>query len=74
MPRISPPPQPKAREAITEDAISAFLADIERYIASKVDELAAQTPGVPRQVVENLVSVRSNGCACKVALQLMEQV
>jgi len=61
-------PQP---ELPLEDRIAAFHAELERYIEGKVEEMKRESPGVPVQVLRNLVSHRAPGCPCRQAEELL---
>jgi hypothetical protein len=53
-----------------DEKIEAFRAELEQYIDSKIAEMKAECPGVPEQVLRNLVSHRAPGCPCLQALEL----
>jgi hypothetical protein len=55
-----------------EDRIEAFRAELDRWIDEKIEVLGKDCPGVPRQVLKNLVENRAPGCRCLQALQLLE--
>jgi hypothetical protein len=66
--KLRPPTQPEP----LEDRIERFRDELERWIDEKVQEMGLSCPGVPRQVLKNLVENRAPGCRCLQALQLLE--
>jgi hypothetical protein len=53
-----------------EDRIKQVRADIEQVIAAQVEAVAADSPGVPRGVIRNLLTARAPGCPCGQYLEL----
>jgi hypothetical protein len=51
-----------------DDRIRAVQAECDKYIDSKAEELKQQAPEVPFLVLRNVLTARSNGCACAAAL------
>jgi len=53
-----------------EERIKDIRDEIDAIIASRVEVIARQSPGVPAGVVRNLLTARSPGCACAQYLEL----
>jgi hypothetical protein len=53
-----------------EDRIKEIRDEIDVIIASRVDTIAKQSPGVPAGVIRNLVIARAPGCSCAQYLEL----
>jgi hypothetical protein len=55
-----------------EDEILACKARCESYIERRIDEIAAESPNVPRDVIRNIVW-RRGGCHCSCALRVLAE-
>jgi hypothetical protein len=53
--------------------IGAIRAEADAFIDAKAEELKAQTPGVPLQILRNIITNRSFGCQCQAILNLEKQ-
>jgi len=53
-----------------EDRIKDIRDEIDAIIASRVEAIAKQSPGVPTGVIRNLVIARAPGCSCAQYLEL----
>jgi hypothetical protein len=53
-----------------EDRIKDIRDEIDAIVASRVEEIAKQSPGVPSEVIRNLVIARAPGCSCAQYLEL----
>ena len=53
-----------------EDRIKDIRDEIDAIVASRVEEIAKQSPGVPAGVIRNLVIARAPGCSCAQYLEL----
>ncbi|KRR27954.1 hypothetical protein CQ14_09010 [Bradyrhizobium lablabi] len=53
-----------------EDRIKQVRADIEAIIASRVEAVAKESPGVPPGVIRNLLTARAPACPCAQYLEL----
>lgn len=58
------------RTPTLEDRIKDIRDEIDAIIASRVDAIAKQSPGVPAGVIRNLVIARAPGCSCAQYLEL----
>ena len=58
------------RTPTLEDRIKDIREEIDAIIASRVDAIAKQSPGVPAGVIRNLVIARAPGCSCAQYLEL----
>ena len=56
-----------------EARIKALQAEVDDYIDKLAAKEAETAPGVPLQVVRNLLTARSNGCQCRAYLQAIER-
>jgi hypothetical protein len=45
----------------------------EAFLDKKAEEIRAESPEVPVQVIRNLLTNRTFGCPCQAALNLMEE-
>jgi len=52
------------------ERIERIRAEAEAFIESKIREMKTDCPGVPEQVLRNLVENRAKGCPCQQALEL----
>jgi hypothetical protein len=59
-------------ELALEDEILACKARCAAYIERRIDELAAESPNVPRDVIRNIVWRRSGRCHCRCVLVSLE--
>jgi hypothetical protein len=55
-----------------DERIEAFRAELERFIDGKIEEMRKECPGVPAQVLRNLVSNRAPGCPCLQVKELLQ--
>jgi hypothetical protein len=53
--------------------IAAIRAEADAFLDAKAEELKSQTPGVPLQVLRNIITNRSFGCQCQAILNLEKQ-
>jgi hypothetical protein len=61
--------KPKDQPALSlEDKIRATQDACDKYIDGKAEELKQQAPEVPFLVLRNVLTARSNNCACAAAL------
>jgi hypothetical protein len=58
------------RTQTLEDRIKDIRQEIDAIVASRVEEIANQSPGVPAGVIRNLLTARAPGCACTQYLEL----
>ena len=58
------------RTPTLEDRIKDIRGEIDAIIASRVEAIAKQSPGVPAGVIRNLVIARAPGCSCAQYLEL----
>jgi hypothetical protein len=56
---------------ISEERIERFRAELNDYIDQRIEEMGKDCPGVPRQVLRNLVENRAIGCPCRQAQELL---
>jgi hypothetical protein len=63
----TPPPEDLASR------IAAIRAEADAFIDARAEELKAQTPGVPLQVLRNILTNRSFGCQCQAVLNLEQE-
>ena len=54
------------------DRIKALRADADAFLDEKASELSLTTPGVPLQVLRNLITNRAYGCQCLAVLNNTE--
>ena len=54
------------------ERIEDFRAELDRFIDAKAAELKEQPPGVPLQVLRNMITVRAGGCQCQAAQSILE--
>jgi hypothetical protein len=59
-----------ARQSTLKERIEAIRDEIDEIIDARVEAQRPQCPGVPAQVLRNLITNRSGGCHCEAALQL----
>lgn len=67
---------PKSKTPPPEDLtsrIAAIRAEADAFLDAKAEELKAQTPGVPLEVLRNMITNRSFGCQCQAVLNLEKQ-
>ena len=67
---------PKSKTPPHEDLtsrIAAIRAEADAFLDAKAEELKAQTPGVPLEVLRNMITNRSFGCQCQAVLNLEKQ-
>jgi hypothetical protein len=53
--------------------IESIRAEADAFLDAKAEELKAQTPGVPLQILRNIITNRSFGCQCQAILNLEKQ-
>jgi hypothetical protein len=58
------------RTPTLEDRIKDIRDEIDAIVASRVEAIATQSPGVPAGVIRNLVTARAPGCSCAQYLEL----
>ena len=58
------------RTPTLEDRIKDIRKEIDAIVATRVDAIAKQSPGVPAGVIRNLVIARAPGCSCAQYLEL----
>jgi hypothetical protein len=58
----------KTKEPTLEDRIRAIREECDTYIDAKAEQLKLEAPGVPLGVLRNILTARTNGCACAAAL------
>ncbi|MEH2627077.1 hypothetical protein V1292_005132 [Bradyrhizobium sp. AZCC 1719] len=63
----------KQKTPSLEDRIRQIRAEADAFIDAKAEELAAKTPGVPLQVLRNIITNRSFGCQCQAILNLEQE-
>jgi hypothetical protein len=68
--KIVPPPP---IELSLEERIADLHEEIEALIEARIDELAAQTPGVPKGCIRQAVFGRAGGCLCAATRILREK-
>jgi hypothetical protein len=67
---------PKAKtlpEKPLAERIEQMQAEIDAYIDARVEEEAKNCVGVPKLVLRNILTARSNGCQCQAFLNLEQQ-
>jgi hypothetical protein len=55
-----------------EDEILACKARCETYVERRINEIAAESPNVPRDVIRNIIR-RRGGCHCSCALRALAE-
>lgn len=63
-----------ARAPTLEERIRHVRADIETIIAARVERVAKESPGVPPDVIRNLLTARAPACPCAQYLALNSRV
>ena len=58
-------------KSLTE-RIEEFRAELDAFIDSRAEALKAESPGVPFQVLRNILTNRAGGCQCQGALNILE--
>ena len=58
------------RTPTLEDRIKDIREEVDAIIASRVEAIAKQSPGVPAGVIRNLVIARAPGCPCAQYIEL----
>lgn len=53
-----------------EERIKDIRTEIETVIEARVDDVAKDSPGVPKGVIRNLLTARAPACACAQYLEL----
>lgn len=53
--------------------IAAIRAEADAFIEARAEALAAETPGVPLQVLRNIITNRSFSCQCQAVLNLEKE-
>jgi hypothetical protein len=53
--------------------VAAIRAEADAFLDAKADELKANTPGVPLEVLRNIITNRTFGCQCQAVLNLEKQ-
>jgi hypothetical protein len=61
------------RTPTLEDRIRDLRDEIDAIVASRMETIARQSPGVPTGVIRNLLTARSPGCACAQYLELCRE-
>jgi hypothetical protein len=52
------------------ERIADFRDELDQFIDSRAEALKAETPGVPLQVLRNILTNRAGGCQCQAAQML----
>ena len=65
-------PQPQPEKSLGQ-RIEDFRAELDRFIDAKAAEIKEKSPGVPLQVIRNMLTNRFFGCQCQAALNIIEQ-
>jgi hypothetical protein len=55
------------------ERIEELQAEIDAFIDSRVEQEAKNCVGVPKLVLRNILTARSNGCQCQAYLDLEQQ-
>lgn len=58
------------RVHILEQRIEAIRAEINAIIDERVDAVSKESPGVPAEVIRNLLTARAPACPCAQYLEL----
>jgi hypothetical protein len=66
MSKQTPQPEP------LDERIERFKAELENFITEKIEAMRQEAPGVPVQVLRNLVNNRAPGCPCAQATDLLK--
>jgi hypothetical protein len=56
-----------------EDRVRAFRDELDAVLDAKAEALKAETPGVPLQVLRNILTNRAFGCQCQAILNLEKE-
>jgi hypothetical protein len=54
-----------------EERIKQLRAEIDAIVDAKAEAVAAQSPGVPLEVIRNLLVARAPGCRCAQYLEVI---
>ena len=56
------------------ERIADFREELDAFIDSRAEALKQESPGVPFQVLRNILTNRAGGCQCQGALNILEGV
>ena len=62
-----------SKPPLDAERVKALQDEIDSWIDTLAAKEAETAPGVPLQVVRNLLTARSNGCQCRAYLQAIER-
>jgi hypothetical protein len=55
-----------------QERIQALHAEIDQLVSERIDEIAAEAPGVPTDSIKQTTFARANGCRCAMVRLLRE--
>lgn len=56
-----------------EERIRKLREEIDAIVDARVDETATDSPGIPKEVLRQMLTARATGCQCSQYLQLTKE-
>ena len=70
---MAPPMKQPPKPPLDPERVRALRGECEAFIDQLAAKEAKSAPGVPVGVIRNLITARSNGCACAAYLAAIER-